>query len=71
AKVVGGGEEHRWLLNRRLRRWRLSRFVLMKMMKVVVFAVCKHGMVIGETVKKLPCGHCYHAERVGRLANKV
>lgn len=55
-----GGEEHRLLLNRRLRRWRLSRFVLMKMMMVVVFTVCKDGMMIGETVKKLPCGHCYH-----------
>ncbi|KAF8091211.1 hypothetical protein N665_0451s0024 [Sinapis alba] len=29
-------------------------------MMVVVCAVCKDGMVIGETVKKLPCGHCYH-----------
>ncbi|KAJ0236493.1 E3 ubiquitin-protein ligase CIP8 [Hirschfeldia incana] len=28
--------------------------------KTVVCAVCKDGMVIGETVKKLPCGHCYH-----------
>ena len=31
-----------------------------KMMMVVVCAVCKDAMVIGETVKKLPCGHCYH-----------
>ncbi|CAN8264306.1 unnamed protein product [Cochlearia groenlandica] len=27
---------------------------------VEVCAVCKDGMVMGETVKKLPCGHCYH-----------
>jgi E3 ubiquitin-protein ligase RNF115/126 len=27
---------------------------------VVVCAVCKDSMVKGETVKKLPCGHCYH-----------
>lgn len=26
----------------------------------MVCAVCKDGMVVGETVKKLPCGHCYH-----------
>ncbi|CAN7024905.1 unnamed protein product [Brassica oleracea var. botrytis] len=31
-----------------------------KMMMVVVCAVCKDAIVIGETVKKLPCGHCYH-----------
>ncbi|KAH0939004.1 hypothetical protein HID58_006465, partial [Brassica napus] len=31
-----------------------------EMMMVVVCAVCKDGMVIGEAVKKLPCGDCYH-----------
>ncbi|KAF8107823.1 hypothetical protein N665_0116s0030 [Sinapis alba] len=26
----------------------------------VMCAVCKDAMVMGETGKKLPCGHCYH-----------
>ncbi|XP_010444449.1 PREDICTED: E3 ubiquitin-protein ligase CIP8-like [Camelina sativa] len=29
---------------------------------VMVCAVCKDGMVMGETGKKLPCGHCYHGD---------
>ncbi|KAG2316876.1 hypothetical protein Bca4012_067779 [Brassica carinata] len=29
-------------------------------MIILVCAVCKDAMVNGETVKKLPCGHCYH-----------
>ncbi|VVB18067.1 unnamed protein product [Arabis nemorensis] len=28
--------------------------------EVVVCAVCKDAMVIGEIGKKLPCGHSYH-----------
>ncbi|KAG7535509.1 Zinc finger RING-type [Arabidopsis thaliana x Arabidopsis arenosa] len=29
---------------------------------IMVCAVCKDGMVMGETGKKLPCGHCYHGD---------
>lgn len=29
---------------------------------IMVCAVCKEAMVMGEVGKKLPCGHCYHRD---------